>query len=107
MKMILAIISKEDSHDVSSILTAHSFQVTKLASSGGFLRKGNTTIIIGCEEQDVEKVIGLIKETSSVRTEVVSTATSYDTTNLLTFPMEVKVGGATIFVLDVEQFLKV
>lgn len=107
MKMVLAIISKEDSHVVSSALTAANFQVTKLASSGGFLRKGNTTLLIGCEKDLVANVIEILKETSSTRMEVVSSATSYDTTNLMAYPIEVQVGGATIFVVDVEQFIKV
>lgn len=107
MKMVLAIISKEDSHVVSSALTAANFQVTKLASSGGFLRKGNTTILVGCEASLVSKVVDILKETSSTRMEVVSSATSYDSTNIMAYPMEVQVGGATIFVVDVEQFIKV
>ncbi|MGL5978448.1 MAG: cyclic-di-AMP receptor [Erysipelotrichaceae bacterium] len=106
MKLILAIISKDDSHEVTNVLTKANFQVTKLASTGGFLRSGNTTIIVGCEDELVEQAIALIGEKSSSRMEVISTATSYDMSNLVTFPIEVKVGGATIFVINVDQFLK-
>ena len=51
MKLILAIVSNDDSSSVSSALNKENFQVTRLATTGGFLRAGNTTLIIGCEEE--------------------------------------------------------
>lgn len=106
MKLILAIISKDDSHEVTNVLTKADFQVTKLASTGGFLRNGNTTLLVGCDDEKVEEAIKLIGDNAQSRMEVVSTATSYDMSNLITFPIEVKVGGATIFVINVDQFVK-
>ena len=98
MKLILAILSNDDSPVASNALNKNGFSVTKLATTGGFLRAGNTTLIIGCEDEKVEAAIDIIKEYSSKRTEIVPYAS---------FPVEVTVGGATIFVLDVAQFLKV
>ncbi|MGL5541057.1 MAG: cyclic-di-AMP receptor [Erysipelotrichaceae bacterium] len=106
MKLILAIISKDDSHEVTNVLTKAEYQVTKLASTGGFLRNGNTTLLVGCDDEKVEEAIKLIGDNAQSRMEVVSTATSYDMSNLITFPIEVKVGGATIFVINVDQFVK-
>lgn len=106
MKLVLAIVSSDDSHEVVKNLNSKNFQVTKLSSTGGFLRKGNTTLLVGCKEEEVEQVIALIKDQSQSRTEVITTATSYDMAHVLSVPIEVKVGGATVFVIDIEQFHK-
>ena len=90
MKLILAIVNNDDSHAVSSALTKNGFQMTKLATTGGL----------------VEKAIGLIGEESKRRTEVVPSTASYDIGRFASFPVEVQVGGATVFVLDVCQFVK-
>ncbi len=106
MKLILAIVSNDDSSSVSNALTKENFQVTRLATTGGFLRAGNTTLIIGTEDDLVEKCIALIGEESKRRTEIVPSTASYDIGRYASFPIEVQVGGATIFVLDVEKFMK-
>lgn len=106
MKLILAIMSNDDSPAVSSALTKENYQVTRLATTGGFLRVGNTTLIIGTEDDRVERAIEVIGEYSRRRTEVVPSTASYDIGRYASFPMEVQVGGATIFVVDVEQFVK-
>lgn len=106
MKLILAIMSNEDSPSVSSALTKENFQVTRLATTGGFLRAGNTTLIVGTEDEKVDQAIETIAEFSRKRTEVVPSTASYDIGRFASFPVEVQVGGATIFVIDVEQFIK-
>lgn len=106
MKLILAIVSNDDATDVSSALTKNGFSVTRLATTGGFLRAGNTTIIAGTEDEKVDRCIELIGQESKRRTEIVPSSASYDIGRYASFPVEVQVGGATIFVLDVEQFIK-
>lgn len=106
MKLVLAIMSNDDSHSVSSALNKENYQVTKLATTGGFLRAGNTTIIVGTENDKVDRAIEIIGEFSRKRTEVVPSTASYDIGRFASFPVEVQVGGATIFVVDVEQFIK-
>lgn len=106
MKLILAIVSNDDSQNVTTVLTKENYSVTRLATTGGFLKAGNTTIIVGTEDENVEHVIELIGQESKKRTEVVPSSASYDLGRFASFPVEVEVGGATIFVLDVEQFLK-
>ena len=106
MKLILAIVSNDDSSSVSSTLTKNNFSVTRLATTGGFLRAGNTTIIVGTEDDKVEKAIEVIGNESKRRTEIVPSTASYDIGRYASFPVEVQVGGATIFVIDVEQFYK-
>ena len=106
MKLIIAVVSNDDSHSLSNALTKENFAVTKLATTGGFLKIGNTTMLIGTEEDLVEKCIEIIKEESKQRTELVPSTASYDIGRFATFPVEVQVGGATIFVVDVEKFIK-
>ena len=76
MKLILAIVSNDDSSSVSSALTKNNFSVTRLATTGGFLRAGNTTIIVGTEDDKVEKAIEVIGNESKRRTEIVPSTSS-------------------------------
>ena len=96
MKLIIAIIQDEDASEVISHLNEAKFQVTRLSTKGGFLRAGNTTIMTGVEDEKVEGALKIIEENSKARTQY----------GLILAPIEVKVGGATVFVLDVEQFHK-
>ena len=106
MKLILAIMSNDDAPTASTALNKEGYSVTRLATTGGFLRAGNTTIIVGCEDEKVDKAIELIGSESKRRTEIVPSTASYDIGRYASFPVEVQVGGATIFVMDVEQFIK-
>lgn len=107
MKLIIAIVSNDDSHALSNALTKENFSVTKLSTTGGFLKMGNTTLLVGTDDDQVNKCIDIIKEQSKQRTEMVPSTAAYDIGRFATFPVEVTVGGATIFVVDVEQFIKV
>ena len=108
MKLIMAIVSNEDSNAVSHAITKAGYSVTKLATTGGFLRSGNSTLISGVEDDQVENVISLIAKNASSRTQVVpSMSGSMDVGVYSSFPVEVTVGGSTIFVLNVERFEKV
>jgi uncharacterized protein YaaQ len=107
MKLILAIVSNDDAHDVTNALNKSNFTITRLSTSGGFLRAGNTTLIIGTEDDKVDRCIELIGQESKRRTEIVPSTASYDIGRYASFPIEVQVGGATIFVLDVEKFVKI
>ncbi len=106
MKLIIAIISKEDSTEVSGALTKAKFSVTKLSTTGGFLMAGNMTLLVGTEEEKVDEAIKVIQQYSRQRTEVVPSTATYGIGVSTAFPLEVTVGGATIFVVDVERFEK-
>ena len=106
MKLILAIVSNDDSGAVSSALTREGFSVTKLATTGGFLMAGNTTFLVGTEDEKVNEVIGIIGAHSKKRTQMVPSSASYGVGMYTSFPVEVQVGGATIFVLPVDRFEK-
>ena len=107
MKLILAIINKEDSQEVSHALTKERYSVTKLATQGGFLMSGNITLIIGTEDEKVDDVIRIIGEHAQKRTEIVPSTVMYGVGMSSSIPLEVTVGGATIFVLPVDRFEKV
>jgi len=107
MKLIFAIVSNDDSTNVISSLTKENYSATRLATTGGFLRAGNSTIIVGCDDGLVEHAIEVIGNESKKRIEMVPSTASYDMGRFSSFPVEVQVGGATIFVLDVSQFYKI
>ncbi len=107
MKLVVAIVHDEDAHDLVLALSESKFGVTKLASTGGFLRSGNTTLLIGVEAGLVEQVLEKIKENCKVRKEITaSSAMMSEASGFMTMPMEVTVGGATVFVLDVASHFK-
>ncbi len=107
MKLIFAVINNDDSHAVSSSLTRHGYQATKLASTGGFLMAGNTTFMICTDDDKVEDIIELIKKHSHRRKQFVPNSASYGIGSYTSFPVEVSVGGATIFITNIERFEKV
>ena len=107
MKLVLAIVGNDDSAMVSAALTKEGFSVTKLATTGGFLKKGNTTFIVGTEDEKVDQVISIIASQSRRRTQLVPSTTTMDIGVYSAFPVEVTIGGSTIFVLNVDRFEKV
>ncbi|MBF8983661.1 cyclic-di-AMP receptor [Lutibacter sp. B2] len=108
MKLVVVIIHDEDAQKLVDQLTDQNYGVTKLASTGGFLSSGNTTLLVGVEKGKVDSVIDVIKETCKSRKEMVPTpAPIMGSVGILTaYPIEVNIGGATIFVLDVDRFEK-
>lgn len=107
MKLIFAIINNDDSHAVQSALTKNGIQTTKLSSSGGFLMAGNTTFMICSEDDKMEKIIEIIRKHSHRRKQFVPNSASYGIGSYASFPVEVTVGGATVFVTNVERFEKI
>ncbi|MBE6846380.1 MAG: transcriptional regulator [Ruminococcus sp.] len=107
MKLIFAIVNGDDSHAVSKALTANGFFATKLASTGGFLSAGNTTFLICTDDEKVDLAVETIKEKCHKRKQFVQSAASSGIGSSATFPVEVSVGGATVFITDVERFEKV
>lgn len=108
MKLIVAIVQDQDMPSLIDDLTEKEFRVTKLASTGGFLKSGNTTLLIGVEDEKTDEVIKIIEDnckTREITTSLLTVSMPGDT--YIPYPLEVKVGGATLFILDVEQFVKI
>lgn len=110
MKLIVAVVQDKDSVKLLENLMAEGYRATKLASTGGFLRAGNTTLLMGVEDKRVNHVLDIIKETCRSREQLVTPMSPVGvggTESFVPYPIEVVVGGATIFVLDVEQFHRI
>lgn len=108
MKLIIAIVQDEDANRLVSALMDGGFGVTKLATTGGFLRSGNTTLLTGVEDDKLQDAMKTIESVCRPRKQIASTPTMMgaDSTMYHTIPIEVTVGGATVFVLTVDQFIK-
>ncbi|BCB01900.1 cyclic-di-AMP receptor [Bacillus sp. KH172YL63] len=106
MKVIMAVVQDKDSNRLSNALMEHNFRSTKLASTGGFLKSGNTTFIIGTDDIRVDKALQVIKENCQSRDQMVAPVSPMggNADSYVPYPVEVSVGGATVFVLPVEQF---
>ena len=109
MKLIYIIVNSNDDDRVVEQLNKNGFSCTKMATTGGFLRSGNTTMIVGTEEEKVDKVIDIVKKECGPRQHISTNTSSIGTTNggYGNYSVMVDVGGATIFVLDVEKFVKI
>lgn len=107
MKLVLAIVNHDDANAVTQSLTKSGFSSTKLATTGGFLMAGNVTVLVGVDDEKVQTVIDIIHEHSHSRKQMIPTATEMGYGYYHSVPVEVTVGGATIFVLDVERFERV
>ncbi len=105
MKLIIAIVHSDDAQAVLTEISRSGYSATKLSTSGGFMRAGNTTLMIGVEEEQVDDVIALIGKKAHSHKQVVASAAKGEG-SVDSMPLEVKVGGATIFVVDVDKFVK-
>ncbi|AQS54091.1 hypothetical protein BW727_101726 [Jeotgalibaca dankookensis] len=105
MKMIMAVVQDKDSALLSDELVEANVRATKLSSSGGFLRSGNTTFMIGVEDERVEEVLNIIKINCESREQYMTTPVNdLAMSSSMQYPIQVHVGGATVFVLPVESF---
>lgn len=95
MKLIFAIVNKDDSNVVSSALTRVGSPLPSWPPPAGFLQAGNTTFLVGTDDTRVDEVLSIIEKHSKKRTQMVPT-TNYGTTTYASFPVEVTVGGATV-----------
>lgn len=110
LKLIIAIVQDEDSSRLLSKLMQAGFSVTKLATTGGFLKAGNTTLLLGVEEEKIQEAIHTIESVCKSRKQMTSAPavmTGMAHGEYTTYPVEVTVGGATLFILSIDQFLKV
>jgi uncharacterized protein YaaQ len=106
VKLVVAVVHSEDASALVSALLDKEFRATRLQSSGGFLKQSNATIILGVEEDDVEEVMDIVRANCTSRTQVVNPMPPIMEPGefFMPYPLEVEVGGATVFVLPVERF---
>ena len=108
MKLIISIVQDEDASRLISHLMSEGYRVTKLATTGGFLRSGNTTLLIGVEDDKLQAALSIVEKVCKSRKQIATSPSPISGTTgvFVPYPIEVTIGGATVFVLDVEQFSK-
>lgn len=108
MKLIIAIVQDEDVSRLVSSLMNEGYGVTKLATTGGFLRAGNTTLLIGVDDDKYQGAMSVIEKVCKSRRQIATSPSPVggSTGTYMPYPIEVMVGGANVFVLPVEQFIK-
>lgn len=107
MKLLFAIVDREDAAPVIQNLNQRGYQSTRLDATGGFLMKENVTLMIGIDDMQVQPVIEIIREYSHKRTTLVSDETRLGHGQAPSSAVEVSSGGGTIFCVDVDRFEKV
>ena len=108
LKLIIVIAADNDADRLMKELIERGHPATKISSTGGFLHRGNATILSGVEEAEVEDVLALVREQCQARNEYVPVQTLpfFGEGSTLSEPVEVRVGGAIVFVVNVERFEK-
>ena len=108
MKLLVAIVQDADVNFLIDALTEKGYRITKLSTTGGFLKKGNTTLLIGVEEANLDEALGIIEKNCKKRNTTTTIINPTGESSLIssTVPIEISVGGATIFIIDVEQYIQ-
>jgi len=106
MKLIIAVVQDKDSNRLIDALSGESFQTTKLATTGGFLKEGNTTLMVGCQDENVDEALKIIRDNCSQREQLVAPISPMggNADSYIPKPVKVEVGGATVFILPIESF---
>ncbi|MEX0766153.1 MAG: cyclic-di-AMP receptor [bacterium] len=105
MRLVLAIVQEKDAGRLIDALTEDGIQATMLASTGGFLREGNSTILVGIEDHHLTQVLATIQKCCHRREQYVSPMPPAvePVDSYVTYPVKVEVGGAIVFVMQVER----
>lgn len=108
MKLIIAVVQDKDTNRLTDALGGENFKTTKLATTGGFLKEGNTTLMIGCEDEHVDEALNVIRDNCSQREQMVAPISPMggNADSYIPKPVKVEVGGATVFILPIEQFMQ-
>jgi uncharacterized protein YaaQ len=109
MKLVVAIVHNEDAGVLVDALLEREYRATRLHSSGGFLKQSNATVIVGVDDPQVDEVISIVRENCNARTQVVNPMPPIMEPGefFMPYPLEVEVGGATVFVLPVDRFERI
>jgi uncharacterized protein YaaQ len=109
MKLVIAVVQAQDASGLLTQLSNRGFRATRIKTAGGFLREANATIFVGVEDADVELVLQSIRDSCTTRQQQITAipAVMEPGEFFLPYPVEIEVGGATIFVIDVERFERV
>ena len=107
MKLLFAFVQNEDVKSLTRALIKCGITVTRISSSGGFLSSGNSTLMIGVDETELQEALDTIKKFSHKRGTAMASQTVSSIQGIATpMPINVTIGGATVFVVDVDNFYK-
>lgn len=108
LKLVIIIANDADAEKLTRKLVEQGYPATKVSSTGGFLKKGNATILSGVEASEVDSIIAMVRAECYARQEYVPVQTLpfFGEGSVMQEPIEVRTGGAIVFVLDVERFEK-
>jgi uncharacterized protein YaaQ len=106
VKLVVAVVHNEDASVLVDALLEREHRATRLHSSGGFLKQSNATVLVGVEDEKLEEVLGIVRDNCHARTQVVNPMPPIMEPGefFMPYPLEVEVGGATVFVVPVERF---
>ena len=109
MKLIIAVVQGEDAQRTVQALTDKGISSTRVSSTGGFLQQGNVTLLIGIEDAQVPDAMEIIRENCQERSRYLTPVPPLAEPGefLLAYPVEVQVGGATVFVVPVDALEKI
>ncbi|MCX5975954.1 MAG: cyclic-di-AMP receptor [Coprothermobacterota bacterium] len=109
MKLLIVIVQDKDAEALLSTLTQKGYRATKMASTGGFLREGNSTIFLGVDDDKVEEILSVVRERCHKREHFINPAPYAPSApgSYIPYPMKVEIGGATIFVAPIDYFERV
>ncbi|TAN33131.1 hypothetical protein EPN29_06870 [bacterium] len=109
MKLVIAVVQGEDAQRTAGALTEAGISSTRLASSGGFLQQGNVTLLIGVEDAQVQVALKIIRQNCHERSRYLTPVAPLAEPGefFMAYPVEVQVGGATVFVVPVDSFEKI
>ena len=106
-KLVIIIVSDEDADRLIPLMVKQGLPATKIGSTGGFLRRGNTTVLSGVDVGEVPGVLSLVRRECRARTETaLLPAAPFPELGLIPAPVEVRIGGAVVFVLPIDRFEK-
>jgi uncharacterized protein YaaQ len=105
VRLVVAVVHNEDAGALVDALLEREHRATRLHSSGGFLKQSNATILVGIDDDRVEEVVDIIRANCTSRTQVVNPMPPIMEPGefFMPYPLEVEVGGATVFVLPIER----
>lgn len=106
MKLVVAIVHSEDAGALVEALLAKEYRATRFNSSGGFLKQSNATVMVGVEEAQVDAVLEIVRANCTSRTQVVNPMPPIMEPGefYMPYPVEVEMGGATVFVVPVDRY---
>ena len=106
MKLLISVVHSDDAHPLIDTLMRDGYKATMISTTGGFLREGNTTLLVGVADKDVDSVLKIIKNNCHTRTQYINPLppTMESGELYMPTPIEVQVGGAVVFILTVDRF---